>query len=100
MRLIRAATAAFCAAGLSLGVLSSPARAAAADEPHPDVDYVYSQIDDMSSNYLQRYSGEDGPPGDLNPADGNLPPQVNGWQEFYQHWREQMTSPDVMGGFA
>jgi hypothetical protein len=102
MRFHRAgATAALCAATVALAAGGAwPAGAAAPDKPQPDVDYVYSQIDDMSSNYLQRYSGEDGPPGDLNPADGNLPPQVNGWQEFYQHWREQMTSPDVMGRFA
>jgi hypothetical protein len=92
------------AAGVAaLGLAALPQRvaaAAAADQPRPDVQYVYDQIDFMSSNYLMRYSGFDGPPGDLNPQDGNLPPQVNGWQEFYQHWREQMTSPTVMGSFA
>jgi hypothetical protein len=69
-------------------------------EPVPDTSYQFSQLWYMSSNYWQRYSGEDGPPGDLNPADGNRPPRVNGWQEFYQHWKEQVTSPKVMGPFA
>ncbi|TMC49630.1 MAG: M28 family peptidase, partial [Chloroflexi bacterium] len=53
-----------------------------------------------SSNFLMRYSGFDGPPGDLNPQDGNLPQQVNGWQEFYQYWGQQMVSPSVTGAFA
>lgn len=87
---------------LSLGVLAGvhPSVAAQPDQPYPDTQYVYDQINYMSSNYLMRYSGFDGPPGDLSPADGNLPPDVNGWQEFYVHWREQMTSPTVMGNFA
>jgi hypothetical protein len=75
-------------------------RATATDLPVADVNYQYQQLYDMSSNYLMRYSGDDGPPGDLNPADGNLPPDVNGWQEFYQHWSQQVTSPKVMGRFA
>ncbi|MGI8609249.1 MAG: M28 family peptidase [Candidatus Dormibacteria bacterium] len=70
------------------------------DLPVPDLAYQYQQLYDMSTNYLQRYSGQDGPPGDLNTADGNLPPQVNGWQEFFAHWKEQVVSPAVMGGFA
>ena len=69
-------------------------------EPTADVNYEYTQLYDMSSNYLMRYSGDDGPPGDLNPADGNLPPDINGWQEFYQHSSQQVTSPKVMGRFA
>ena len=87
------------------GAAGSAAPAAARKAPPKasdqlDVQYVYDQIDFMSSNYLMRYSGFDGPPGDLNPADGNLPQQVNGWQEFYQHWGQQMVSPSVMGTFA
>jgi hypothetical protein len=75
-----------------------PAPAAAAPSlPAPDVTYIGDQLAFMSSNYLMRYSGFDGPPGDLNPADGNLPPQVNGWQEFFAHWKAQMTDPSVMG---
>jgi len=73
---------------------------AATDQPRPDTQYVYNTINFMSSNYLMRYSGADGPPGDLAPQDGNLPPNVNGWQEFYQYWRQQMSSPSVMGNFA
>ena len=63
-----------------------PARAPAADDlPHPDIDYIADQLNFMSSNYLMRYSGFDGPPGDLKPQDGNQPPAVNGWQEFFDH---------------
>ncbi|HLW16572.1 MAG TPA: PKD domain-containing protein [Actinomycetota bacterium] len=86
---------------LSLAVVSGVAhRAPAPDQPYPDTQYVYDQINFMSSNYLMRYSGFDGPPGDLSPQDGNAPPQTNGWQEFYQHWHQQMVSPTVMGSFS
>src|SRR4029077_18159616 len=92
--------------------LASPAAAASSSAAAPakkapptaasqlDVQYVYNTIDFMSSNFLMRYSGFDGPPGDLNPQDGNLPQQVNGWQEFYQYWGQQMVSPAVTGAFA
>lgn len=70
------------------------------DRPVPDVNYEYAQLYQMSTSYLQRYSGEDGPPGDLDAARGNLPPNVNGWQEFFRHWKEQVTSRSVMGRFA
>lgn len=82
-----------------LAVSLAPAGASA-DLPHPDVDYIAGQLVTMSSNYLMRYSGFDGPPGDMSPQDGNLPPQVNGWQEFFQHWKDQMRDPQVLGSFA
>jgi hypothetical protein len=72
----------------------------ASDLPQPNVDYIGEQLVSMSGSYLMRYSGFDGPPNDLNPADGNQPPTVNGWQEFFQHWKQQMTDKSVMGGFA
>ena len=72
-------------------------RSPAAPRPVVNVNYIGDQLVFMSSHYLMRYSGFDGPPGDLNPADGNLPPDVNGWQEFFLHWKQQMTSPSVLG---
>src|SRR5947209_8976335 len=88
------------AAALS-AVALIPAKAPAADDlPHPDLNYITNQLVFMSGNYLMRYSGFDGPPGDMNPADGNQPPTVNGWQEFFQHWKEQMRSSTVLGSFA
>jgi hypothetical protein len=103
-RSILRSAALLTAAGLvTLGppaALASSSHRSTTDEPVADVNYEYTQLYDMSTNYLMRYSGDDGPPGDLNPADGNLPPPVNGWQEFYQHWSQQVTSPKVMGRFA
>src|ERR1700759_3073616 len=71
--------------------------AANADLPTPDSNYIADQLVTMSTSYLMRYSGFDGPPGDMNAQDGNLPPQVNGWQEFFQHWKDQMRDPAVLG---
>jgi hypothetical protein len=92
-------------AAFTLVLLGQPAAFAAASSHHSDLpvvdeSYQYRQLYDMSSNYLMRYSGQDGPPGDLSLADGNLPPQINGWQEFFLHWKQQVTSPAVMGKFA
>jgi len=79
------------------GSTESTARALGAGLPAPDMNYIGTQLAYMSSHYLMRYSGFDGPPGDLNPKDGNLPPYINGWQEFFLHWKLQMTSRSVMG---
>lgn len=83
--------------GASLAQAAPTAYAPVQPRPVDNVGYVTSQLVFMADHYLMRYSGFDGPPGDLNPADGNLPPNVNGWQEFFQHWAQQMTSPKVMG---
>jgi hypothetical protein len=93
-------SAAVGATVLSLGSPAAWAGTHAHNRPVPDVGYEYQQLYTMSTQYLMRYSGQDGPPGDLNPADGNLPPNVNGWQEFYRHWAQQVTSRRVMGRFA
>ena len=93
--------ATFVVAAALLAASFAPLRArAAGDEPHPDMDYITGQLVQMSSSYLQRYSGFDGPPGDLDPAHGNQPPQVNGWQEFFAHWKQQLRDPAVLGAFA
>jgi hypothetical protein len=90
---------------LAIGLGGAQPAFAATGGPHGDrpvaaEHYQYRELNYMSSNYLMRYSGQDGPPGDFNPADGNQPPDVNGWQEFYRHWAEQVTSPKVMGRYA
>lgn len=64
-----------------------------------DTDYLYGQLAFMSDSYHNRVSGADGDPRTPGGA-GDLPPLVNGWQEFYAHWKQQMTNPDVMGGFT
>lgn len=92
-RAVAALIAALCLAA------ALPNGAAAQDKPQVDIGYVTGQLVDMSSSYLMRYSGFDGPLGG-SPADGNLPPQVNGWNEFFAHWREQMRDPAVLGQFA
>ncbi|HEX9236382.1 MAG TPA: M28 family peptidase [Actinomycetota bacterium] len=77
-----------------------PAHAAAKQAlPVIDVDYLYRQLWFMSMHYLQRVSGFDGDP--RQPlAVTNLPPYVNGWQEFYTHWKGEVRSLDSMGPMA
>jgi len=67
--------------------------------PLVDRDYVYSQLFDMSYNDVYRVSGADGDPRNANDP-FNLPPTVNGWQEFFQHWKEQLTSKKAMTDLA
>jgi hypothetical protein len=70
--------------------------AQAQSRPAVDVDYVYHQLYYMSSNFQYRVSGQDGDPS--NPADpANQPALLNGWQEFYAYWKQQLTSPAVLG---
>jgi hypothetical protein len=67
--------------------------------PLVDRDYIYRQLFDMSYNDVYRVSGADGPPTDPS-SPWNEPPTVNGWQEFFQHWKQQLTDTSVMGPLA
>lgn len=77
------------------GVAAHPRQA----RPVVNMRYVYDQLFTMSTSYIYRVSGADGPPGDPR-SPHNLPATINGWQEFFQHWKQQMTSPQVMGDLA
>jgi PKD domain len=67
--------------------------------PVVDPNYIYGQLFDMAYNDVYRVSGADGDP--RNPKDPyNVPPTVNGWQEFFQHWKDQLTDDKVMGPLA
>jgi hypothetical protein len=67
--------------------------------PLVDRDYIYGQLFDMSYNDVYRVSGADGPPTDPS-SPWNEPPTVNGWQEFFRHWKQQLTDTSVMGPLA
>ena len=67
--------------------------------PVVDRGYVYGQLFDMAYSDVYRVSGADGPPTD--PASPwNVPSTVNGWQEFFQHWKGQLTDENVMTKLA
>jgi hypothetical protein len=102
--LVTAMGLALCSASvLPGGISGSVAQADPAgrgqDRPAIDTGYLYRQLYDMSSSYIFRASGLDGPPQDPS-SPNNLPPNVNGWQEFYAHWKQQMTSQQAMGPMA
>src|SRR4029079_681356 len=63
--------------------------------PIADPNYIYGQLFDMSYNDVYRVSGADGPPTQPGSA-WNLPPTVNGWQEFFAHWKQQLTETKAM----
>ena len=76
-------------------------HAAHARQARPVIDtgYLYDRLYTMASNDIYRVSGQDGPPQDPS-SPANLPPTINGWQEFYAQWKHQMTSPSAMGPMA
>ena len=67
--------------------------------PLVDRDYIYGQLFNMSYSDVYRVSGADGDPRNANDP-FNLPPTVNGWQEFVQHWKQQLTDKKQMTDLA
>ena len=67
--------------------------------PVVDRDYVYGQLFDMAYSDVYRVSGADGPPTDPS-SPWNVPSTVNGWQEFFAHWKQQLTDNKVMTPLA
>jgi hypothetical protein len=70
------------------------AQQAGPEHPVIDNDYMYSQLYKMSTSFIYRVSGADGPPEDPS-SPFNLPPTVNGTNEFYAYWKQQMTNPSA-----
>jgi PKD domain/Peptidase family M28 len=62
--------------------------------PRPVIDngYMYAQLYHMATSFIYRVAGADGPPQDPS-SPYNLPPTVNGANEFYAYWKQQMTDP-------
>jgi peptidase M28-like protein/PKD domain-containing protein len=69
-------------------------HAALAEQPAltgaPEVDphFIYTQLDYMATNFLKRESG----------YDNNLPPTINGHDEFANYWTQQMLS--LLGSYG
>ena len=97
-RYILGALAAAATSLVALPVALATARNAAHRQLRPviDVGYLYRQLYFMATHYRYRVSGEDGNPRNFN-SPFNQPPLANGWQEFYRHWKQQVTSRKVMG---
>jgi hypothetical protein len=90
-----AVPAVFVVGSVSAGEHATTSQAA----PVVDPNYIYGQLFDMSYNDVYRVSGADGDP--RNPTDPfNMPPTVNGWQEFFQHWKDQLTDKKTMTNLA
>jgi hypothetical protein len=82
------------------GVAATPnAPLTSTAAPVVDPSYIYGQLFDMAYNDVYRVSGADGPPTDPS-SPWNVPPTVNGWQEFFQHWKQQLTDQKVMTNLA
>jgi hypothetical protein len=89
-----AAPVAFVVSGVAVA-----GKKVATATPVVDRDYIYNQLFDLSYNDVYRVSGADGPPTDAS-SPWNLPSTVNGWQEFFQQWKSQLTDKTVMSNMA
>ena len=87
------------AAVIVSGVAATDDVATSQATPLVDRNYIYGQLFDMAYNDVYRVSGADGPPTDPS-SPWNEPPTVNGWQEFFQHWKQQLTDKTVMTNMA
>ena len=87
------------AAVIVSGVAATDDVATSQATPLVDRDYIYGQLFDMAYNDVYRVSGADGPPTDPS-SPWNEPATVNGWQEFFQHWKQQLTDKTVMTTMA
>jgi len=88
----------FVVSGVATGQQNGPQAA-----PVVDPDYVYGQLFDMAYNDVYRVSGADGDPHVVQ-AGGtdafNEPSTINGWQELFLHWKQQLTDKNTMGNLA
>jgi hypothetical protein len=71
--------------------------------PVVDPNYVYGQLFDMAYNDVYRVSGADGNPyvvqsGGTDPF--NEPATINGWQELFLHWKQQLKDTKTMSNVA
>jgi hypothetical protein len=97
-----AATALLVLAAFAVsGVTASEGQSAQSSQASPvvDRDYLYGQLFSMAYNDVYRVSGADGPPTDPS-SPWNEPATVNGWQEFFQHWKQQLTDKTTMSDVA
>ena len=100
----RLLVAAVCVAALApivfvVGGVAAGNDATSQPSPVVDRDYVYGQLFDLAYNDVYRVSGADGPPTDPG-SPWNEPPTVNGWQEFFRQWKQQLTDTSVMSPMA
>jgi hypothetical protein len=98
--LLLAVCAAMAATGVVLAENAAPGRASS-QQATPSVDpaYIYNQLYTMATSFSYRISGADGPPTDPS-SPFNLPPTVNGWQEMFGYWKQQMTDTATNGPLA
>src|SRR5262245_17252259 len=89
-----AAPVAFVVSGVAVTAAPTPQAT-----PVVDRDYIYGQLFEMAYSDVYRVSGADGPP--TNPSSPwNVPSTLNGWQELFAHWKEQLTDEQVMTRLA
>ena len=85
--------------------VSAAGKTAVTSQAAPVVDrgYIYNELFDLSYNDVYRVSGADGDPtvvqaGGTDPY--NVAPTINGWQEFFKTWKQQLTDKTVMSNVA
>jgi len=67
--------------------------------PVIDTDYLYGQLFNMGYTDVYRVSGADGDPRNFSDP-FNIPPTINGWQEFWKQWKTELTNTSSMTDMA
>src|SRR4051812_15212734 len=97
----RLLSATACLAVAAAGALvasgvAPPARSADGQiAPAIDTGYLYGQLFNLAYDDVYRVSGADGDPRNVNDS-FNIPSTINGWQEFWQQWKTQLTDTGAM----
>jgi hypothetical protein len=77
----------------AVGGAVAHARPRGQARPVVDNDFLYRELYYLSTRFIYRVAGSDGPLDNPAAAD-NLPPNYNGAQEFYQWFGRELTNPD------
>jgi PKD domain-containing protein len=96
-----AVAAALVPLGYAVSGVTAAGEAAGTPQVAPVVDraYMYGQLFDLAYSDVYRVSGADGPPTQPK-SPWNMPSTVNGWQEFFQQWKDQLTDKKAMTDLA
>ena len=97
MRGSRTLVALVATAGIALPVaLTTTASADKVVQQRPvvDTDFLYKELYHLSTQFIYRVAGSDGPLSDFSDPN-NLPPNYNGAQEFYRWFGSELTNSDA-----
>jgi hypothetical protein len=92
--LVLAAAIAALAAPVALTASATADKPTSAPRPVIDNEFLYGELYHLSTHFIFRVAGSDGPLADFNDPN-NLPQNYNGAQEFYRWFGDELTNDDA-----